>query len=115
VHQAYKATNPPIVVDLTPEVVNVHGVEPNPRNHRLEAIKQLLEVTAEGPTQKVVTWLKGEHLEALRAMADLRGTTTADLLRDYSKRGLISDLTKHIRAEEKPSKRPVPFVRLEKS
>jgi hypothetical protein len=70
VHQAYKATNPPIVVDLTPEVVNVHGVEPNPRNHRLEAIKQLLEVTAEGPTQKVVTWLKAPMLAAVKTSSE---------------------------------------------
>lgn len=111
--ESYKPANPPIVVDLSPESIQIRGVGDSLRKQRLETVKGLLRTPTDGPTHKVVTWLKEEHIEGMKAMAELRGTTPSKLLQEYAIRGLGSDLTKHLRAEGKSSHRSVPFMRLE--
>ena len=103
----------PVVLDITPETIKVHGVEPSGRKQQLEALKVTLEMAKGGPRKKVEAWLQEDYLLALKDMAELRGMTLEALVGDYTHRGLLSDLAKLQRAEAKPSKRLVPFTRLD--
>lgn len=110
--EEYLAINRPIVVDLTSKLVKVHGVEPSIRKQRLEALVTALDTASNGPKKKMETWVREGRLALLLAMADLREMSLEALLQDYAMRGLLSDLAKLKREEGKPSKRPVPFIRI---
>ena len=109
----YRPTHRPIVLDLLPKSVKVHGIEPNVRLERLERLQETLMHTENDVREKVLYELPPHQIDGLHEMAEIRGMRTEALLQDYVERGLHFDLAKHLRAEKKPSKRPIPFTKLE--
>lgn len=111
--EAYQALNRPIVLDLSAKGTTVHGTEANLRKARLEKVKTMVEVAEAGPIQKSEIWFPETHLTALKEMAELRGLSTESLIQSYALRGLHSDVAKHLRAEDKPGNRTIPFRRFD--
>lgn len=105
----YRAINRPVVVDISPEKVEVLGMGPRPRKERLAALTAILDVAERAPEE-----VQGLAVQTvLQGLAELRGITPADLSQDYMKRGLRSDLVRFARSEGKPSRRPLPMKILE--
>ena len=111
--EAYKALHPPVVVDLTPEGVVVHATEPNTRLAHLEGVHELLEAPLEGPTNKTVAWLPEAWQDALVEVAEARGMAPSALLAEYARRGLLADVAKEIRQEQKLARKVVPIRKVE--
>jgi len=100
----YRAINRPIVVDISPEKVEVLGMGPRPRKERLAALTAILDAAEHAPEE-----IQGLQVQAvLQGLAKLRGIPPEDLCHDYVKRGLRSDLVRFTRSEGKPSRRPLP-------
>lgn len=111
--EAYQASNRPIVVDLLPKSIKVHGIEPSKRRQRLDAVKAILDRPAEDRVEEALLKLSRRDLEALTGMAEIRELSADDLLQQYVERGLQADVARVQRAENKPSQRLVPFTRLD--
>ena len=111
--EEYRALNRPIVVDINPKSIKVHGTTPNPRRKHLLIAQGALEGTHNGSLAKAEMMLPEGHLIALKELADLRQLAPDQLLQEYVDRGLHSDTAKLLRAENKPSKRTVPVTDLD--
>lgn len=109
----YRPTHRPIVLDLRPASIKIHGIEPNVRLERMERLQESLKHTENDLIEKVMYELPSHQIDGMHVMAEIRGMRAEALLQDYVERGLNSDLTYHLRAERKPSKRPIPFTNLE--
>ena len=103
--EAYRPNNRPIVVELNEAEVKVVGADPSPRRARLDAIRAILEAAQGNPAEVQALQIQA----ALQAMAEVRGMTLADLMKDYGRRGLHADLGKLARAENQHCKRPIPI------
>lgn len=80
------------------------------RKQRLETVKGLLRTPTDGPTHKVVTWLKEEHIEGMKAMAELRANDTIEApsgIRDSSWTWQRPDQAPPGRGQVQPSIRAV--------
>ncbi|GLH74897.1 hypothetical protein GETHLI_33990 [Geothrix limicola] len=108
----YRPTQRPIVLDIYPASIKIHGIEPNLRLERLERIQAFLNRSKDDPREEAVYQIMSALNAGMRDMAEIRGTSADDLLQDYLSRGLQSDLAKQIRSESKPSKRAIPFTKL---
>lgn len=111
--EEYRTTHQPIVLDLRPKTIKVHGIEPNQRLERLERMQETLKPTEGAISEKVLYELPPHQIDGLHDMAEIRGVKTEALLQDYVERGLHSDLARQLRSEKKLAKRPIPFMRLE--
>jgi hypothetical protein len=98
----YLPRNRPIVVDLTPSGVKVHGTH-NPRKEQLDAIQAVLETTRDSPVDEAT-----QVRVALQMMADFQGKPMPALAEEHLKRNLMADLKNLQRTESKPIRRPVP-------
>lgn len=106
----YRPTHRPIVLDLNPESVEFHGIEPNQRLESLERIQSVLNETGDGLLEKVPYDLFSTQLRGLLTMAEIRGIDATALLQEYVTRGLQSDLARYLRSENRPSKRQIPHT-----
>lgn len=111
----YRPTLRPIVLDLRSNSIKVHGIEPNVRLERLERLQVTLQQDASESREKVLYQMPSVQIDGLHDMAEIRGIRTEALLQEYVMRGLQADLARHIRAESKPSKRPIPYSHVEGS
>lgn len=111
--EEYRPTHRPIVLDFRPKSIKVHGIEPNLRLERLEHLQESLHHTENVLREKVPCELLSHQVAGLHDMAEIRGLKMEALLQDYLERGLKADLAHQLRAEKKPSKRAIPFARLE--
>lgn len=111
--EQYRMRNQPIVLDLDLKGVKALQTEPNERLMSLTQLQASLEHATDDSREEVSFEALSRHLAGLRELASLRGVRTEALLQEYIGRGLQADLAKLCRAESKPSKRPIPFIRLE--
>lgn len=111
--EEYRASHQPIVLDLTPKAIRIQGIDPNVRLERLKRLKESMKPSEGDLREKVLYGLLPHQLDGLHDMADISGMRTEALLQDYIERGLQSDLAKHLRSENKPSRQPIPFTTLE--
>lgn len=111
--EQYRMRNQPIVLDLTPEGVKALHIEPNMRLEGLMRLQASLRVVENDSLEKVLYELSPRHIDGLYDMAILRGMNKEALLQEYIERGLQADLAKQLQAENKPSRRVIPFTRLE--
>ncbi len=102
--ETYRPTNRPIVVDLTPEGLEIVGAAPTHRQERLAGIKAIL-ASAQGMPAEVQDL---QFEAALRAMAELAGKTPECMASEYVRRGLLADLKSLEKSENRPSRRPIP-------
>lgn len=109
----YRPTHRPIVLDLNPHSVQVLGTESNQRLIRLEQIEASLAAPIQPSKGSRVFVLPITLDDGIREMANIRGISAEELLQDYVRRGLQSDLSRQLRAESRPSRRPTTFTRLE--
>ena len=111
--EEYRALNRPIVLDINPKSIKVHGTAPNPRRKHLLIAQSALEGPNNGSLAKAEMLLPEGHLIALKELAELRQLAPDQLLQEYVDRGLRSDTARLLRAENKPSKRTVPLTDLD--
>jgi predicted phosphohydrolase len=111
--EAYRSVNRPIVLDLLPKSIRVYGVRPSIRRRRMEHLQGLLASPQGGAPEPVLPGGSPRHWEALQVMAEVRGTSPEALLQEYTEYGLHADLARIQRSENKPSRRLIPFVRLQ--
>jgi len=111
--EAYHAVNRPIVVDLLPKTIRVHGIKPSKRRQRMEELQTVLACPQDDSREEVRFKISAGQKEGLRLMADARDTALEALLQEYAGRGLQADLARIQRAESKPSQRLIPFVRIQ--
>lgn len=111
--EVYRPTHRPVVLDLHPDRIQIHGIEANERLVMLRRVEAALMNSHDSGGGGGSIQLPRLLEEGIRGMANIRGVATEDLLRDYLRRGLESDLARQLRAENKPSRLPIPFTRLE--
>jgi hypothetical protein len=112
----YRATHRPIVLDVLQKSIEIQGIEPNLRQAHLERLEKGLkniEECSEELSELPPYMVPMRYLRGLSSMAEIRDMTEAALLQSYLERGLQADLARQLRAESKPSKRLIPFSRLE--
>lgn len=108
----YRPNHRPIMLDLFPDSIKVHGIEPSQRLERLLRIQAALDQPREIHSGEIPHHLLSGQLVGLIEMAEIRGLDGASLLQDYVERGLRFDVAKHLRVERKPSKQAIPFTNL---
>ena len=100
--ETYRPVNRPIVVAITATTLKVLNTEPSPIKEALAAVRLALDVPQEPQA--------GQIQMALEAMAEIRGIQVEHLVQDYLRRGILSDLVKLERAEDRHSRRLVPVI-----
>jgi len=104
----YRPVHRPILVDLSPERVEVLNTTPRPRLERVAALTAALDAAERAPGE-----IRAHQLLAVvQGLADLRQVARDELAEEYMRRGLRSDLMRMARAEAKPGRRPVPVKHL---
>jgi hypothetical protein len=112
-NEAYRGINRPIVVDLLPRTIKIHGIKPSKRRQRMEAVQAILARPKNDAREEALFELASNQKESLQLMADIHETTLEELLQEYVARGLQADLARVQRVENRPSQRLVPFIRLQ--
>ena len=106
--ESYRPIHRPIVVDISPEKIEVLGTETRPQRERLMALTAGLESAERAPGE-----IQAMQFRVMQGMADTLGKSPDDLAQDYVRRGLRSDLIRFLRSEGKPARRPLPVKILE--
>lgn len=110
----YRPTHRPIVVDLDSELVRVHGTEIDPSMAKLEHLMSRLDQAIAGESVAATPDLLRAQDDGLHVVAGLRGMSVEALIQDYISRGLKFDSAQIIRSGSRPSRRPIPVIKLEK-
>jgi len=107
--ESYRPIHRPIVVDISPEKIEVLGTETRPQRERLMALMAGLESAERAHGEIQAMQFKG----IMHGMAEYLGKSPDELVQDYVRRGLRSDLIRFLRSEGKPARRPLPVKILE--
>jgi predicted phosphohydrolase len=102
--EEYRPLHRPIVVDISPEKIEVLGTETRPQRERLTSLMAGLESAERAHGEIQAMQVQGIMLW----MAEYLGKSPDELAQDYMRRGLRSDLIRFLRSEGKPSRRPLP-------